>query len=67
MQPAALRRDFRNLAGWRLTVREVLAGIDQADRYRAVVVPMTYFGLVREQRTARLRDKPCPSARAPVG
>lgn len=41
MQPRAARRDFQDVAGWRLTVREVLAGVDADGRWPVVVVPMT--------------------------
>lgn len=41
MQPKPLRTDFQDLAGWRVAIREVIAGLDADGRWPVVVVPMT--------------------------
>ena len=41
MQPKPLRTDFQDVAGWRVAVREVIAGVDADGRWPVVVVPMT--------------------------
>jgi hypothetical protein len=41
MQPKPLRTDFQDVVGWRVAVREVIAGIDADGRWPVVVVPMT--------------------------
>jgi gluconate kinase len=41
MQPKPLRRDFQDIPGWRVAIREILAGVDSDGRWPVVVVPMT--------------------------
>lgn len=41
MQPKPLRTDFQDIAGWRVAIREVIAGVDGDGRWPVVVVPMT--------------------------
>lgn len=49
MQPKPLRADFQDIDGWRIAIREVIAGVDADGRWPLVAVPMTvvdeaYFG-----------------------
>jgi len=41
MQPKLLRTDFQDIDGWRIAIREVIAGVDADGRWPVVVVPMT--------------------------
>ena len=41
MQPKPMRTDFQDIEGWRVAIREVIAGVDHDGRWPVVVVPMT--------------------------